>query len=289
MPILTKNPNPCRSNHQPLWPRFRVGCVKGLLLLLLAETLILSACGGGGSNNASPFPPPTLEGNWQFNMAEQLNPDPKELSFTGGLQGGFLLQNNSAVAGTATYSFSPAPTPIAPNPTVCTSGSAAISGTLSGQTVSLTAVADNQTLLTLTGTLSLDGSTMSGSYTSTDLGGCGMASTQQWNAFLVQPLTGSIQGTFHSGGGTAGLNEQDFLVSGSLTQALNTGAANAAVTGNLNFVNATTNVSDYPCFGLASVSGQISGNTVTLQILGTDGSTWGQIGEPAGCRQALVQ
>jgi hypothetical protein len=96
----------------------------------------------------------------------------------------------------------------------------------------------------------------------------------------VPPLTGSIQGIFHSAGGVAGLSQQDFVVSGALTQAPNPGADNAAVTGNLNFLNPTTNVSDYPCFGVASVDGQISGNTVTLQILSTGGSTLGEIGEP---------
>jgi len=46
----------------------------------------------------------------------------------------------------------------------------------------------------------------------------------------------------------------------------------------LNFVT-----SDYPCFNTgsdtASLDGQISGNFVTLQIVGTDGSVLGQIGE----------
>ncbi|MGO9403037.1 MAG: hypothetical protein ACLPVW_06140 [Terriglobales bacterium] len=257
--------------------------MRGLLLWLLAGTMTLSACGGGTSSSSTQIPP-TLSGNWQFNMAEQLNPDPNGLSFVGGLQGGFLVQNKGAVAGTATFSFSPAPSALDPDPIVCDSGSAAITGTINGQTVSLTAVANNQTLLTLTGTLSLDGSTMTGSYTSTNGAGCGIVSTQEWSAFLVPPLTGSIQGSFHSAGGAAGLNEQDFLVSGALTQAVNTGASSAIVTGTLNFVNSTTDLSDYPCIAEASVDGYISGNVVVLQIIGAgaNGPNIGQIGASVG-------
>ncbi len=284
MPRLTNDPTPCRTNHQPLSSRYGGRCGKGLWVFLLVAATVLSACGGGTSSGSGSQILPTLSGNWQFSMAEQLNPDPNGLSFTGGLQGGFLLQNNGMVAGTATFSFSPAPSALDPNPTVCNSGSAAITGTINGQAVSLTAVANNQTLLTLTGTLSLDGSAMTGSYTSTNGAGCGIVSTQEWSAFLVPPLTGPTQGSFHSAGGTAGLNEQDFLVSGALTQAANTGASSATVTGTLNFVNSTTDLSDYPCIAEASVDGYISGNVVVLQIIGagTNGQNIGQIGASTG-------
>jgi len=249
--------------------------VKTLLLTLLAATTMLSACGGGssgGSENSE-----TLSGNWQFTVA-----NPPDGSFLGGLQGGFLLQTNGSVTGAAAYAVS---LPLLPYP--CNSGSAQITGTISGQDVTLTAVAGTQTF-TLTGMLSLDGSTMVGTYASTagtagDGAPCGTAQTElQWSAVLVPPITGPIQGSFHSTGGAAGLDEQDFLVSGALSQAANTGGSNATVTGNLSFLNSTTNLIDYPCFTSAAVTGQISGNIVNLQIVGTDGSTWGQIGEPAG-------
>lgn len=257
--------------------------MKGLCFLVLVGTMMFSACGGGYSSSVSQIPL-TLSGNWQFTLAP-----PADGSFSGGLQGGFLLQKSTAVTGAAAYSIA---LPASPTPTVCNSGSAAITGTLTGQEVALVAVAGTQTF-TFTGTLSLNGSTMGGTYTSTagtaaNGTGCGTAQTGlQWNAIPVPTLTGSVQGTFHSAGGAAGLNEQDFLLSGALTQAANTGADNAAVTGNLNFLNATTNLSDYPCFGLVSVKGQISGNTVILQILGTDGSTLGQIGGPTGSPTGL--
>ncbi|MGA9904442.1 MAG: hypothetical protein WBQ39_21080 [Terriglobales bacterium] len=248
-----------------------------LAVVVLSTVVMLSSCGSGsygGSQNINL----NLSGNWQFTMAP-----PPDGSFFGGLQGGFLLQNNGSITGAATYAVSLSNLLIP-----CNAGSAAITGSISGQNVkTITAVAGTQTF-TLAGTLSLDGTSMAGTYSSTagtapDGAPCGTAQTGlQWSAALVPPLTGPIQGTFHSSGGAAGLNEQDFLVSGALSQAPNTGASSAIVTGNFNFLNAITNVSDYPCLTVASAYGQISGNSVTLEIVGTDGSELGFIGEPVG-------
>jgi hypothetical protein len=280
MQISTKGPTPRRMNCGPRSSRPFRRYTKSPCVLLLIGTITLSACGGSNSNSSTQIPL-TLSGNWQFTMAP-----PADGSFSGGLQGGFLLQNSSAVTGSVAYSFV---VPASPNP-VSSSGSATINpGSLTGQNIALTATAGTLSF-TLTGTLNLDSATLEGTYTCASASApsgttCapaqtgGTAQTQmQWSAILVPPLTGSIQGTIHSAGGTAGLNGQEFLVSGALNQAANTGASSATVTGNLNFLNSTTNQSDYPCFTLASVAGQISGNTVTLQILGNDGSSIGQIG-----------
>lgn len=249
--------------------------MKSLWVLSVAAAMMLSACGSGASGGSEDSV--SLSGNWQFTVA-----NPPDGSFLGGLQGGFLLQKNGSVTGGAVYSVS------LPRLTFpCNSGSAPITGTVTGQNVTLTAVAGTQTF-TFAGMLSSDGSTMVGTYTSTagtaaDGTPCGTAQTGlQWSAILVPPITGSIQGSFHSTGGSAGLGNQDFAVTGSLTQEENIGASNATVTGTLSFLNPATNLSDYPCFTLAAVNGQISGNSVILQIIGTDGSTVGQIGEPAG-------
>jgi hypothetical protein len=244
------------------------------VLCLFLGTLWLAACGGGsGSGGAQPSAP--LSGNWQFTVAP-----PADHSFSGGLQGGFLLQKNGSVSGAAEYSVS------TPSLGPCNSGSAPISGTLSGQTVSLTAVAGTQSF-SLTGTLSSDGSTMSGTYSSTDGvtangASCGTAQAGlAWTATLVPTITGAIQGSFHSTGGTSGLGNQDFIVSGSLVQGQNIGAPSATVSGTLSFIQGIGNLSDYPCFATASVNGEISGNSVILQIIGDDGSLAGQIGGPA--------
>ena len=266
------------AHREPLSPRLCGARVKSLMLLLLAGTMMLTGCGGGSSSGSENTA--TLSGNWQFTMANQVASPPNP-EYTGGLQGGFLLQNNGSVTGGAAYSVYMQQLLIP-----CNSGSAAVTGTITGQNVTLTAAAGTQTF-TFTGILSFDGSTMAGTYASTagtagDGAPCGSAETGlQWSAILVPSITGSIQGTFHSTGGAAGLSNRDFPVSGSLTQAENGGASNATVTGTLNFIAQGTTVSDYPCLNSASVYGQISGNSVTLQIVGADQSILGEIGEPA--------
>src|SRR4029077_10542616 len=94
------------------------------------------------------------------------------------------------------------------------------------------------------------------------------------------PVTGAIQGNFHSVLDPL-LRDQDFPVSGSLTQGDNIGASNATVTGTLTFQG-------YPCLDTASVNGQISGNSVILQMIGVNGLNVGQIGAPPGSTGALA-
>jgi hypothetical protein len=244
-----------------------------LLPFLLAGLMVLSACGGASSNQSQNNG--ALSGNWQFTMSP-----PTDQSFQGGMQGGFLLQKNGTVTGALVYAIL-LPAQQGGSPTLCNGGSAPVTGTLSGQSVTLTAVAGTQSF-TLTGTLSADNSTMMGTYTSTDGQGCGTAQAGlEWSATSVPPLTGTIQGNFHSVLSTlnpssnTNLRNQDFPVSGFLTQGQNIGASNATVTGTLNFQG-------YPCLATASVNGQISGSSVILQIIAPNGLNVGQIGAPTG-------
>ena len=256
----------------------------GLWVLLAATTIImmivLAGCGSNGSQ--SPQQGAALAGNWQFTMAPQTDGNSGDPTFNGGLQGGFLLQNNASVTGQTVYSVALAPTPDNTNPIPCNSGTAPVTVTISGQNVTITEAAGTQTY-TLTGTLSADGSTMMGTYTSTagtaaDGSPCGYAETGlSWSAVSVPPLAGTVQGFFHSQA-TEPLTNQDFSVSGTLAQGENVGASNATITGTLTFVDPVSNLNGYPCFSTASVNGQISGNTVVLQIIGTNGSAAGQIG-----------
>jgi len=252
---------------------FFQGCVAALLI---AGILMLTAC---GSTNSGPIRNPIpllLTGNWQFTLS-----NPSDESFTGGIQGGFLVQAGTSVTGGATYSVA------LPGQTVCSSGSADVTGTLNGQDVALTAVAGTQTF-SFTGTWSIDGTTMGGTYTSTtgtatDGSPCGTAQTGlQWSAVMVPPLFGSFVGSFHSTGGAAGLNNQDFLVTGVLLQGPIVGGSSVAVTGSVGFTDPNTLVPDYPCAKAANLTGTISGNVVTLQMTGTDGSNLGQIGGEVG-------
>src|SRR3984957_10316316 len=125
-----------------------------LLGMLAAAALMLSSCGSSSSSN--PAQDLSLAGNWQFTMAP-----PSDGSFFGGLEGGLLLQTSRTVKDTANY-FVSLTNLLVP----CSSGSAPFTGTFNNQAVSLTAVAGTQTF-TLTGTLSLDGLSMSGTYDST--------------------------------------------------------------------------------------------------------------------------
>jgi len=263
---VPKQTNGLRVAGAPFAPISLGGGV--LWLFLLASLMVLSACGSGGSSQSQSSG--SLAGNWQFTMAA-----PSDNSFQGGVQGGFLLQNNNgSVTGGVTYSIL-LPPQNGGSSTLCNSGSAPITGTISGQTVTLTAVAGPQTF-TLSGTLSPGNSTMMGTYTSTDGQGCGTAQTGlQWSATSVPPLTGSVQGNFHSSSLDPTLRNQDFPVSGVLTQGQNIGASNATVTGTLTFQG-------YNCLATASVNGQISGNSVLLQLIAPNGLNVGQIGAPAG-------
>ena len=235
--------------------------------LLIATLAMLSAC-GGNSDPASQAASSQLAGNWQFTMVP-----PSDNSFIGGLQGGFLLQPTLAtITGSVVYSISLPPLGSNTTPTLCNSGSAPVTGTVNGQNVTLTAVAGPQTF-TLAGTL--NGTTIMGTYSSGDGKGCGTAQNNlQWSATLFPALSGTVQGYFHSVLNPA-LKNQIFPVSGSITQGQNIGASSATVTGTLNFQN-------YPCLASAAVNGQVSGNSVILQIIGSNGLNAGQIGAPSG-------
>jgi hypothetical protein len=262
-----------------------VGVCRLAVVVLIAVIIMmtLSACGGGGASG-NPQPSAGLSGNWQFTMAPQTDGNSSDPTFSGGLQGGFLLQNGSSITGQLVYGI----TSSASATGVCNGGSAPATAMLSGQKVTITETAGTQGY-TLTGTLSSDGSTMMGTYTTTagtaaDGSPCGYAETGlSWSAVSVSAVTGTVQGFFHSTASVPIANQlpltnQDFVVSGSLTQGPNIGASNATVTGTLSFIDLATSLSDYPCFSSASVNGQISGNTVVLQIIGTNGAAAGQIG-----------
>lgn len=237
------------------------------LLLVGGITGLFVACGGQAINSA-PAVSGTLAGNWQFSFSP-----PTDNSFSGGLLGGFLLQKQGSVTGQTNYQIS-LPGQSGGSPTVCNSGAATVTGTLQGQSVSLTAAAGTQTF-SLTGNLSSDGSSMTGTYNSTDGQGCGTAqSGLAWTAKSVPPFSGSIEGNLHSVLSPT-LRDQDFPVSGNIVQGPNIGASSATITGALFFES-------YPCLASASVTGQISGNTVILQIFAPNGLDVGQIGAPAG-------
>jgi hypothetical protein len=269
MKRLMKNGTQSREKCSRLAARF----TQAMAVLMLTMAMIaLSSCSSGSglepSQGAGQY-----AGNWQFTMTA-----PADNSFLGGLQGGFLLQNNQSLSGQATYAVYLPPASSGAAPTLCNSGTAPVTGNINGSTVTLTAVAGPQTF-TLIGTLSASGTTLIGTYSSTENKGCGTAqSGVQWTAISVPALTGTIQGFFHSGSaGSADptLKNQLFPVTGTFTQGENIGASNATVTGTLSFTG-------YPCLSSVSVNGQVSGSTAVLQLIGSNGLSAGQIGAPTG-------
>jgi hypothetical protein len=248
------------------------------LILLLAGVGVLSAC---GNTSKSATDDGILSGNWQFQLTTDgsfgslVSPNclPAQGSaFAPLCMSGFLKQNDGAVSGQLQYAIT---LPSQPG-SYCNGGSATLTGSVSGQDVTLTALAGPETL-TLKGTLSQDGSTMMGTYTSQSQG-CGNAQTgSAWVATSIHSVSGPVQGRFHSTGkgSDTALANQDIPVTGLLVQGPNTGSSSASVTGTLNF-------QDYPCLATASVNGQISGESMILQLMALNGVLVGQIGAPAG-------
>ena len=254
---------------------------------MLACLTALASCGGGGGTAAKTNG--ALAGNWQFTLDS-----PADTSFVGGLQGGFLQQNQDSVTGAVTYSIAIPPPNSGPAPALmpapCNGGSAPISGTVNGQNVALTANAGGQTF-TLTGTLSADGLIMMGMYSTTTgikVNGvaCGTAqSGLHWKATLVPSISGTVTGSFHSNAFGV-LNSQNFPVTGILQQSENIGASSATVTGTLTFQN-------YSCLGGSShqtinVNGGISGSSVVLQLFSDNGLQIGQIGQSVGLNSQVA-
>jgi hypothetical protein len=225
----------------------------------------LSGCGGSSNTSDSSANSAAVSGNWQFSLSA-----PADNSFSGGLQGGFLLQDKGTVSGQVTYSM----TISQPSAATC-GGSAVVTGTLSGQTLKLTASAGSQ-MFSLTGTLSSDGSSLTGTYSTVATPSCGtVQSGLPWTAKLMPSLSGAVQGYLHSDGSQNDpVLHQEFEVSGSLVQGPNTGTNSAPVTGTLNFQG-------YPCLDTVSVTGQISGNSAILQLIAANGLNVGQVGAPA--------
>jgi hypothetical protein len=237
-----------------------------LELAFLGSLALLSGCGNGGTSASGSGS--AVAGNWQF----QMNTDGSFASTNSICAppmvcvSGFLTQTNGSLTGQLLYSF--AAVPQTSPPTLC-GGSATVTGKISGQNVSLNAIAGSQAF-TFTGTLSSDGSTMSGSYSSSGPG-CGTAqSGMQWTANSVPPLNGTFLGNFYSTNGSSVASNRAFQVTGTLAQGPNIGASSATVSGMLTFQG-------YPCASTASVNGQISGNSVSLQVFATNGLNVGTI------------
>jgi hypothetical protein len=155
---------------------------------------------------------------------------------------------------------------------------------VSGQNTTLV-INNGGTELNLTGALSSDEKSMTGSYTGPG-GGCFTTPTSgTWTASLIPPLNGNFSGEITESTymsvlvfGTISNTSQapSIPVSGTVTQLGGPGSSNATLSGTISAVG-------YPCFSTATFTGTISGQNVYISIFGYNSQQIGTVGVlPAG-------
>jgi hypothetical protein len=232
--------------------------VRLFAVFVLASLIATTACGGGGNAAASSNGP--LSGNWQLTLTRHAVPT-EPLTYTG-----FLIQSGNSVSGSLILG-----TGFVLNPGC--SGVGPVTGTVSGQNISLTINQFGEEA-NLTGTLPSSSTPLSGEF-SFLAGGCnGFPATGTWSAFQVMPINGSFHGTFTST--LPPPNNGAVNVAGTLTQGPNTGASTATLTGSISVVG-PPHFCSY--LSTATITGLISGTSVSLNLFGPDGSLIAQLGQ----------
>jgi hypothetical protein len=183
-----------------------------------------------------------LSGNWQLTLQNGV---------TSYSQSGFVLQSGKSLNGHLVLTGNCA-------------GVGSAQGEMNASAVSLTVNQSAQTI-GLTGSAAGDGSTISGDY-SILTAGCGATETGTWSGERIKTLSGSFTGEFTSG--VVGVAPFEF--SGMLTQGANTGSTFATMAGSMTSSNAV-------CFADATISGNISGKSVVLNFVASDGLAVGQL------------
>jgi len=223
--------------------------------LVLAVLLAATACGGGASPQPQSGP---LSGNWQLALARHAAPVPP-LIFTG-----FLVQSGDSISGSLILGSK------------CR-GVGPITGTVNGQDVSLI-INEFGEQISLEGTMPTASTPMGGEFSNL-AGGCtAYANTGTWTATQITPIAGSFRGTLTSTI-AAPFNNGILNVTGTLNQGPNTGSSNATLSGTI-----TASGAPHFCSYLstATITGLISGTTVTLGFWGPDGSQIAVIPNPQG-------
>jgi hypothetical protein len=220
-------------------------------ILLLAWLLLMSAC--GTSNTASTGSTGSISGNWLIGLTDTAD---TKASIT---QSGSLLENNDVVTGSLIFTDSPC------------SGVGSVQGSVTGSAVSLT-VNPTGTEINLTGAMGSDSSCaskqacMGGTYTTLSMGctaGKTIPSTGTWTATLISPLNGNIAGSLISNKGST------YTVTGQVSQGANSGSSSTPLSGSLTF-------SAGFCYAAANIVGSISGTSVVMNLVDSDGTQIGQ-------------
>jgi hypothetical protein len=223
-----------------------------ILWLVLSLSLLMSAC--GTSNTASTGSTGSISGNWLIGLTDTAD---TKASIT---QSGSLLENNDAVTGSLIFTDSPC------------SGIGSVQGSVAGSAVSLT-VNPTGTEINLTGTMGSDSSCgskqacMGGTYTTLSMGciaGKTIPSTGTWTATLISPLKGNITGSLISNKGST------YAVTGQVSQGANSGSSSTPLSGSLTF-------SAGFCYPAATIVGSISGTSLVMNLVDTDGTQIGQV------------
>lgn len=228
--------------------KMRASAFAFVQILLITATAFTTNCGSNKSSSNTSLASAPISGNWQMTLqSSDVNEKPKT-------QSGFLQETGGVVTGSMIFDDSA---------NAC-SGVGDATGTVSGSTVSLS-VNPVGIQISLDGTLT--STSMNGSYTMLSTGCSGRYSapeTGKWTANIVTPLNGNMQGTFTS------LRLGSALpITGKVTQGPNTGTSNAILSGSLS-------ITGY-CFTSASISGAVSGTSVVMNLLNSDGTQIGQV------------
>jgi len=222
--------------------------------LLLGILLAATACGG-----SSPQPQNgPLSGNWQLALARHVAPVPP-LIFSG-----FLVQSGNSISGSLILG-SKCP------------GVGTISGTVNGQDVSLV-INEFGEEISLTGTMPTANTPMEGEFSNV-AGGCtAFANTGTWSGTQIPAIAGTFHGTLTSTL-TPPFNNGTLDVTGTLNQGPNTGGSNTTLSGTITEAGAPRFCS---YLSTATVTGLVSGTTITLDLWGPDGSQIAIIPNPQG-------
>jgi hypothetical protein len=223
-------------------------------LLMLTACLITSVSCGSGKSAATTNG--ALSGNWQ--VALQRHGVPQPATYTG-----FLVQEGSSVTGNLILGGG------------C-GGVGPVTGTVNGQNLTLNIDEFGQDT-SLIGTLASGSAPMGGQFSGL-AGACTapFTTTGTWSAIPIPPLKGTFTGTLTSNI-TQGTSSSPLItqINGTLSQGPNTGDSTAALSGT---VTATSPGSTFCAYlTTATITGLISGETVTLNLYGPDGSWISQV------------
>jgi hypothetical protein len=216
------------------------------IAFLLALAGLTGSCGSSGNPSTSATAGP-LTGNWQMTLTDT------STNSVAKSQSGSLIQTGNAVTGGLLLTDAP-----------CT-GIGAVSGTVTGTAVSLS-LNPVGVSVNLTGTLAASPAALSGAYTILSTGCQGSAVVPESGTFtasLVSPLQGSVSGAFTSQDGAS-----TYPITGTLTQAPITASATTSLSGTLAFTGF--------CYPSVNLLGSISGTSVVMNLVLTDGSSIGQ-------------